>query len=103
MSKYHKIIEHPQEAAMGEEFIIDINKGVWIDQRWLQEAGLGPRLKIEMKEGEISIKPAIDIDEIKEISPKGWEVLKTLGDNAPVGSLKNASRHHDQYLYGKDS
>ena len=88
---------------MGDKLIIDVTKGVWIDQRWLQEAGLGHWLQIEMRKGEICIKPVIEKAEANKVSSKGWDVLKTLGDNAPIGSLQNASRHHDQYLYGKKS
>jgi hypothetical protein len=38
--------------------IINVRQGVWIDRRWLQKAGLGSRLQVEMRAGEIRIQTA---------------------------------------------
>ncbi len=38
--------------------ILNVSQGVWIDKRWLQKAGLGSRLQVEMRTGEIRIQTA---------------------------------------------
>jgi hypothetical protein len=32
---------------------------------------------------------------------EGWAVLRSLGDNAPGGQLRDAAAEHDRYLYKK--
>ena len=81
--------------------IIDVSQGVWIDARWLHKAGLGSRVQIEMKTGEIRIRAASETAEDSKPSQKGWNTLATLGNNAVAGCLKNAAKNHDRYLYGK--
>ena len=38
----------------------------------------------------------------RQPTEKGWNVFRTLGNDAATGCLKNASEHHDRYLYGKE-
>ena len=83
--------------------IINVRQGVWIDKRWLQKAGLGSRLQVEMKTGEIRIHAASKINNDRVPTEKGWSTLQTLGDNAVDGCMKNAAQNHDSYLYGKRS
>ena len=88
---------------MQERQILNVSQGVWIDESWLHKAGLGTRLQVEMKPGEIRIQAASDIMEDTNPSEKGWEAFQTLGDDAAPGCLKDAARGHDQYLYRKQS
>ena len=81
--------------------IIDVSQGVWIDARWLHKAGLGSRVQIEMKTGEIRILAASKTVEESKPSQKGWNTFETLGDNAVAGRLKNAAENNDHYLYGQ--
>ncbi len=83
--------------------ILNVSQGVWIDKRWLQKAGLGSRLQVEMRTGEIRIQTASKTNEDVEPSEKGWYTFQTLGDNAVAGSMENAAQNHDCYLYGKQS
>jgi len=86
---------------MQEKQILDVTQGVWIDKRLLHKAGLGSRLQIEMRIGEIRIQAASETTEEIKPSEKGWHTLQTLGENAVAGCLKNAAQNHDRYLYGK--
>ena len=88
---------------MEKKQILNVSQGVWIDKRWLQKAGLGSRLQVEMRTGEIRIQAAAE--KTKEVKPseKGWDTFQTLGDNGVVGCLKNAAQNHDRYLYRKQS
>lgn len=88
---------------MEEKHIINVRQGVWIDEQWLRKAGLGSRLQIEMKNGEIRIQTASEPTELDNPSEEGWNALRVLGNDALVGSLKNAAEDHDRYLYGKHS
>ena len=88
---------------MQKKQILNVSQGIWIDKRWLHEAGLGSRLQVEMKTGEIRIQAASETAEDVKPSKKGWGTFHTLGDNAVIGSLKNAAQNHDRYLYGKHS
>ena len=81
--------------------ILDVSKGVWIDARWLNKAGLGSRVQIEMKTGEIRIRAASEAAKKSKSTQKGWDTFQTLGDDAVAGRLKNAAENHDRYLYGK--
>ncbi len=88
---------------MQEKQILNVSQGVWLDERWLHKAGLGHRVQVEMRTGEIRICTASETTEEAKPSKKGWETLHTLGDNAVIGCLKNAAQNHDRYLYGKRS
>ena len=88
---------------MQKKHVLNVSQGVWIDERWLHKAGLGPRVQVEMRTGEIRIQAASDTTEEVKPSEKGWDTFQTLGDNAEVGCLKNAAQNHDRYLYGKQS
>jgi hypothetical protein len=83
--------------------IINDRQGVWIDKRWLQKAGLGSRLQVEMKTGEIRIQTASEANDDIKPSERGWHTFQTLGNYAVDGCLKNAAQNHDSYLYGKRS
>ncbi|MBW1706255.1 MAG: hypothetical protein JRJ86_13980 [Deltaproteobacteria bacterium] len=86
---------------MEKKQILNVSQGVWIDEQWLHKAGLGSRLQVEMKTGEIRIQAASETTEEIAPSEKGWGTFQILGDNAVVGCLKNAAQNHDHYLYGK--
>ena len=88
---------------MAERQILNVSQGVWIDERWLHKAGLGSRLQVEMKPGEIRIHSVSDMIENETPSEKGWEAFLSLGKDAVPGCLENASQDHDRYLYGKKS
>ena len=88
---------------MKKKQILNVTQGVWIDERWLHKAGLGSRLQVEMRTGEIRIQAASETTEEVKPSEKGWDTFQALGDNAVVGCLKNAAQNHDHYLYGKQS
>ena len=64
---------------MQERRILNVSQGIWIDERWLHKAGLGARLQVEMKPGEIRIQAASDIMEDTSPSDKGWKHSKLLG------------------------
>ncbi|MBN1472606.1 MAG: hypothetical protein JW925_12560 [Syntrophaceae bacterium] len=86
---------------MREEQVLHVRQGVWIDKRLLRKAGLGTRLQIELSEGQICIQAAENSIQETQSSDHGWEIFRGLGDDASFGSLKNASRYHDRYLYEK--
>jgi hypothetical protein len=87
---------------MQEIQIKRVRQGVWIDNEWLQKAGLGDRLEIELKENEILIRSADKVGNPNAASSEsGWDVFRKLGDDAVDGYLENASENHDRYLYGK--
>jgi len=88
---------------MAERQIVNVSQGVWIDERWLHKAGLGSRLQVEMKPGEIRIQAASEMIDDENPSKKGWDVFQSLGNNAVPGCLKNAAQDHDRYLYGKQA
>lgn len=81
--------------------MLKVKQGIWIDEQWLQSAGLGSSLKVLVKSGEIRIVAAPTKSESKSSSERGWEIFRSLGKNASVGKLKNAGVEHDKYLYGK--
>jgi hypothetical protein len=83
-----------------EHEILEVQHGIWIDERWIRDAGLEGQLRVLIQPGEIRILPATSRDDSKS-SSKGWDVFRSLGNNAQPGQLKNASEDHDGYLYGK--
>ena len=79
---------------------LEVKEGIWIEEQWIRDAGLGRRLRVSVKLGEIRIFPAQPEDE-QNGSTKGWTMFRTLGDDAQPGQLLNAAVDHDHYLYGK--
>ena len=86
---------------MSNTKILKVQQGIWLDDQWLQAAGLGSSLKVVVQSGEIRIIAAPKEVESKTSPGRGWEVFRSLGKNASVGKLKNAGVEHDKYLYGK--
>ena len=77
---------------------LEIRQGLWIDEQWLKEAGLGPHVQVIMQSGEIRIQQVAEHERSTRISSRGWDTFQKLGNNAPMGILDNASEHHDRYL-----
>lgn len=86
---------------MPEQQVLEVQQGIWIDERWLREAGLGSRLQVVVQPGEIRILAGPTEVEQQEPSEQGWEVFRSLGRDAQPGQLQNAAAEHDRYLYGK--
>jgi hypothetical protein len=81
--------------------VLETRQGVWIDEQWLKEAGLGSRVQVITRSGEIRIQDASETNSSVQRSSNGWNIFRKLGDDAPAGKLENASEDHDRYLYGK--
>ena len=77
--------------------IVNVQEGIWIDEEWIRDAGLGHRLQVIVRPGEIRIVPA-QTDEETVGTAKGWEVFRSLGNDAQPGQLPNAAIEHDGYL-----
>jgi len=86
---------------MGDQEVVEVQQGIWIDERWLRDASLGPRLRVVVLPGEIRILTAPPEQESQKLSEAGWDVFRTLGRDAQPGRLPNAAVEHDRYLYGK--
>ncbi len=91
---------------MAEQPILDVQEGIWIDKRWLQQAGLGERLQIAIVQGEIRILAAPEAQKLSDSAESVWteeatETFCSLWRDAEPGKLHNASENHDLYLYGK--
>lgn len=86
---------------MSDQEVLKVQQGIWISEQWIRNAGLGARLQVIVRPGEIRILPGPDQAERHE-SPKGWEVFRSLGSDAQPGRLPNAAVKHDRYLYGKE-
>ncbi len=86
---------------MADQEVLEVQQGIWIDKQWIRNAGLGSRLQVIVRPGEIRILPVRDESERQE-SSKGWEVFRSLGRDAQPGRLPNAAVEHDRYLYGED-
>lgn len=80
--------------------VLEVQQGVWINERWIRAAKLGTRLQVIVQPGEIRILPVSDEGE-QEVSTRGWDVFLSLGHAARSGRLPNAAVGHDRYLYGK--
>ncbi len=80
--------------------VFEVQAGIWIRERWIREAGLGRRLQVIVQPGEIRIVPAQMVAE-PTASGGGWEVFRSLGNEAPPGQLPDAAVEHDRYLYVK--
>lgn len=85
---------------MLEQDVLEVQQGVWINERWIRDANLGTRLQVIVQPGEIRILPVPDEGE-REVSTRGWDVFLSLGHVARSGRLPNAAVEHDRYLYGK--
>jgi hypothetical protein len=86
---------------MAEEQMLEVQQGIWIDVRWLQQAGLGSRYQVVVLPGEIRILGVWDDTRQETPSEKEWNTLRSLGSDAGPGQLQNAAAEHDRYLYGK--
>jgi hypothetical protein len=86
---------------MSAQKVLEVQQGIWIDEQWICNAGLGIRLQVVVRPGEIRILPVLDEVERRE-SPTGWEVFRSLGCDAQPGRLPNAAVEHDHYLYEKE-
>ena len=83
--------------------ILEVERGVWISERWLREAGLGGRIQVTVQPREIRIRE-LTLEAMAGQEPpseRGWQILRTLGVDAEPGRLPNASTEHDRYLYAK--
>jgi hypothetical protein len=90
-----------------ERAMLDVQQGVWIDEQWLQKAGLGKHLQIVVQPGVVQIlpgptKPEAMLTEPQEALALGWEIFRTLGNDAQPGRLPNAAVDHDRYLYQQE-
>lgn len=86
---------------MAEEQLLEVQPGIWIDVRWLQQAGLSSHYQVVVLPGEIRISGVKDDTQQEAPSEKAWNVLRCLGSDARPGQLQNAAADHDRYLYGK--
>lgn len=85
---------------------LEIQQGIWIERRLLQDAGLGSRLQVIVQPGEIRILAASAEAEQSESVEELWteearEAWRSLWQEAEPGQLHNPSENHDLYLYGK--
>ncbi len=87
---------------MSNSQIMEIQQGIWIDEHWLQSAGLGARIQVIVHTGEIRILSASDEMVESSSAEIGWNFFRNLGKNARPGKLRDASIQHDRYLYGKE-
>jgi hypothetical protein len=81
--------------------VLEVQQGIWINEQWIRNAGLGTHLQVVVQPGEIRILPVRDKPERPE-SSTGWEVFRSLGHDAQPGRLPNAAVEHDRYLYEKE-
>ena len=85
---------------MPDQEVLEVQRGIWIDEQRIRDAGLGTRLQVVVRPGEIRILPG-PVEAERQESQKGWEVFRSLGRDAQPGRLSNAAVEHDRYLYGK--
>lgn len=93
---------------MGQQSVT-LQRGIWIDQRRLAEAGLQDPFEISVAPGEIRIHSGKPKDQDLFPTPgnvdrpvgseAAWEAFRSLGDDAESGRLADPSVHHDRYLY----
>lgn len=88
---------------MPDQKVLEVQRGIWIDEQAIRSARLGTRLRVVVQPGEIRILAMLTEAEQKEASEskKGWDVFRSLGRDAQPGQLPNAAVEHDRYLYGK--
>jgi hypothetical protein len=80
--------------------VLEVQEGIWINGQWIRDAGLGHRLQVIVKPGEIRILPGGPEAEL-ELPARGWDTFRSLGNDAQAGALDNAAMDHDRYLYRK--
>lgn len=85
---------------MPNQQMLEVQQGIWIDKRWVRNAGLGNRLQVVVQPGEIRIL-GVPTRAEQQMSSEGWDVFRSLGRDAQPGQLSNAAVEHDRYLYGK--
>jgi len=79
---------------MGQEIVLEAQRGLWIEERFLRQARLGERLEVVVEEGEIRILPAatetprlpygVAADEMQTVLREAREEVITLyGGQAP--------------------
>jgi len=83
---------------MNEINVVQTQQGIWIDEGLLQRAGLGRRLQLVVSTGEIRIHAAPEVTEAPSLE-LGWDVFRSLGDDAQPGRLPDSATGHDRYLY----
>lgn len=82
--------------------LLEVQHGLWIDEELIRTAGLEGRLQVVVTPGEIRIVPEPQVTtEANSISSAGWEILRSLGEDAPAGKFDDTSANHDRYLYGQ--
>ena len=84
---------------MRDPQVVEVQQGIWIDERWLRNAELGSRLQVVIQPGEIRIQAAPAGEKQQGLSKAGWDVFRSLGQDAQPGRLQNAAEEHDRYLY----
>lgn len=84
---------------MLDQQTIEVQQGIWIDERWIRSAGLGHQVQVQP--GGIRIVAGSSETEEHWPDMTGWDVLRSLGSDAQPGQLQNAAEEHDRYLYGK--
>jgi hypothetical protein len=94
------------EKTMSNQPVLNVQEGIWIDKRWLEQAGLGEKLQIVIQHGEIHILAALEVTQASDSVEDVWteeaiNVFRSLGQNADAGQLKDTSINHDHYLYSK--
>ena len=78
---------------------VKLQQGLYIEQKWLEKAGLDDKVKIVIQEGEIRILSASMATNKKEEA--GWDVFLSLEKDAPTSKMTDVSTNHDRYLYQK--
>lgn len=86
---------------MPDHQVLEVQQGIWIDEQWIHNAGLGIRVQVVVQPGEIRILDVPSEVERQEPSVEGWDAFRSLGCDAQPGRLRNAATEHDRYLYGK--
>jgi len=89
---------------MPDQKVLEVQRGIWIDEQVIRSARLGTRLRVVVQPGKICILAMPTEAERNETSglEKGWDIFRSLGRDAQPGQLPNAAAEHDRYLYGKD-
>ena len=86
---------------MSKRETVSVQKGIWIDDRQLADAGLEGQVEISILPGEIRIAGATAKSEEPAQSEAAWAVFLSLGSDAQPGRLSNPSTEHDRYLYSE--
>lgn len=91
------------EMTQASSQILEVERGVWISEQWLREAGLGQRIQVAVRPREIRILDLLPETIVGQEQPseRGWQMLRSLGADAEPGRLPNAAIEHDRYLYAK--